>query len=153
MPHAVGTQQGLAQLIEFAITTADAKYAATLNESVCETLVHIWVDGGIPCPYNMSAASARAETLGQALLQSAIPVATQRQSLADAFTQSFFSQPYIPLEYGWSLRFTIADGSLIAAIAANQSQAFGPMLAQVWKAVTSCFLVAASSNLNCLCCY
>ena len=124
-----GSESALAQTIDFSISEAETLYAASNQSGITLSLL------GAPYhPYNSSAAAARAEVLGQALLRSSTPSAYTGQSFADAFTQSFQTQDG-PLQsvYGG---FTIAAGSLLAANAANQSQAFGQMMLQVRPANT-----------------
>lgn len=124
------SESALAQTIEFSISEAETLYAASNQSGITLSLL------GAPYhPYNSSAAAARAEVLGQALLRSSTPSAFTGQSFADAFTQSFHTQNG-PLQsvYGG---FTIAAGSLLAANAANKSQAFGQMMLQV-RPANSC---------------
>lgn len=127
----VGSEIALAQTIQFSISRAETLYAASNQSGITLLLL------GAPYhPYNSTAAAARADILGQALYQSATPASFTGQAFADAFTESFQTQAG-PLQsiYGG---FTIAAGSLVAANAANQSQAFAQMFSQVWQALCSC---------------
>ena len=80
-------------------------------------------------PYNYAAAAVRAITLGQAVSQAAVPSPVQADAYAQAFTMSFLQQnsPFQGLYGG----FTVATAVLIAAQAANESQAYDQMFAEV----------------------
>ncbi|DBA72145.1 TPA: hypothetical protein ACH3X2_010867 [Trebouxia sp. C0005] len=125
-----GNADILAQILTASIEQADASYAANHTSGPPYTLL------GAPYrPYNHTAAAVRAATLGQAISQAAVPSPVQTSAYAEAFTQSFLQQnsPFQGLYGG----FTVATAMLIAAQAANDSQAFDQMFAEAKAANVS----------------
>ena len=123
--YVAGNANNLAQIITASIEQADSSYAANHTTGPPYTLVL-----GAPYkPYNHSAAAFRGMTLGQAIAQAAVSANVQADAYAEAFTQSFLQQngSFQGL-YGGS---TVATETLIAAQAANQSQAYDAMFAKV----------------------
>jgi hypothetical protein len=115
----------LAQILTASIEQADASYIANHTSRPPYTLVL-----GAPYrPYNHTAAAVRAASLGQAISQAAVPSPVQADAYAEAFTQSFLQQnsPFQGLYGG----FTVATAILFAAQAANESQAYDQMFAEV----------------------
>lgn len=95
-------------------------------------------------PYNHTAASLRAVTLGKAVQQAGVDASLQGAAYIEAFTQSFVQQngTFQGLYGG----FTVAVQTLIAAQAANQSVAFDAIFAKVKYATAlrlCCTLVSA----------
>ena len=115
----------MAQVLTASLYQADASYIANQTSDPQYGLVL-----GAPYkPYNYTAAAVRAATLGQAISQAAVPSPVQANAYAQAFTQSFLQQN-VPFQglYGG---FTVATAILIAAQAANESQSYDQMFAEV----------------------
>ncbi len=111
----------MAQILTASLDQADASYLANQTS---EGLVL-----GVPLmEYNYADAAVRAATLGRAVSQAAVPSPVQADAYAQAFTQSFPQQfsPFVEF-YG----FTVATAIVIAAQAANESQAYDQMFAEV----------------------
>lgn len=121
---ATGNADILAQILTVSLEQADASYIANHTSGPPYTLVL-----GAPYrPYNHTAAAVRAATLGQAVSQAAVLSPVQADAYAQAFAQSFLQQnsPFQGLYGG----FTVATAILIAAQAANESQAYDQMFAK-----------------------
>ncbi|DBA83862.1 TPA: hypothetical protein ACH3X1_006374 [Trebouxia sp. C0004] len=132
-----GNADNLAQILTASIEQADASYIANHTSGPPYTLVL-----GAPYrPYNHTAAAVRAVTLGQAISQAAVPSPVQALAYAEAFTQSFLQQnsPFQGLYGG----FTVATAIVIAAQAANESQAYEQMFAEAKEANVSVSDVAS----------
>ena len=115
----------MAQILTASLEQADTSYAANHTGGPPYTLVL----GSPYRPYNHTAAAVRAVTLGQAIHQAAVPSPVQANAYAEAFTQSFQEQN--SLFQGLYGGFTVATAIVIAAQAANESQAYDQIFAEV----------------------
>ena len=117
----------MAQILTASLEQADDSYLA--NQTSEGSVL------GVPLrEYNYAAAAVRAATLGRAVSQAAVPSPVQADAYAQAFSQSFAQQFSLFVEfYG----FTVATAILIAAQAANESQAYDQMFAEVPAWVTA----------------